>query len=67
MLKVRVPGRSGFALFFGWTVTQAAPWFRAIALEALGQRTRSGGSPEAAAPLIAGEQELRQALSVNAR
>jgi hypothetical protein len=67
MLKVRVPGRSGFALFFGWTVTQAAPRFRAIALEALGQLHQERQQPAAAAPPIAEAQELRQALSVNAR
>jgi DNA-binding SARP family transcriptional activator/tetratricopeptide (TPR) repeat protein len=46
---------------------EAAPRFRAIALEALGQLHRERQQPEAAAPLIAEAQELRQALSVNAR
>jgi DNA-binding SARP family transcriptional activator len=46
---------------------QAAPRFRAIALEALGQLHQERQQPEAAAPLIAEAQELRQALSVNAR
>jgi tetratricopeptide (TPR) repeat protein len=46
---------------------EGAPRFRAIALEALGELYRVRQHPEAAAPLIAEAQELRQALSANAR
>jgi DNA-binding SARP family transcriptional activator/tetratricopeptide (TPR) repeat protein len=46
---------------------EAAPRFRAIALEALGQLHQARQQPEVAAPLIAEAQELRQALSVSAR
>ena len=46
---------------------EGAPRFRAIALEALGELYRARQHPEAAAPLIAEAQELRQALSANAR
>jgi DNA-binding SARP family transcriptional activator len=46
---------------------EGAPRFRAIALEALGEVYRARQHPEAAAPLIAEAQELRQALSANAR
>jgi DNA-binding SARP family transcriptional activator len=46
---------------------EAAPRFRAIALEALGQLLQARQQPEAAAPLIAEARELRQALAVSAR
>ena len=46
---------------------EGAPYFRAIALEALGELYRVRQRPEAAAPLIAEAQELRQALSAIAR
>ena len=46
---------------------EGAPYFRAIALEALGELYRVRQRPEAAAPLIAEARELRQALSANAR
>ena len=46
---------------------EGAPFFRAIALEALGELYRVRQHPEAAAPLIAEARELRQALSANAR
>src|SRR6266571_5847332 len=46
---------------------EAAPRFRAIALEALGQLLEARQQPEAAAPLIAEARELRQALAVSAR
>ena len=46
---------------------EGAPRFRAIALEALGELYRARQHPEAAAPLIAEAQQLRQALSANAR
>jgi tetratricopeptide (TPR) repeat protein len=46
---------------------EGAPRFRAIALEALGELYRVRQHPEAAAPLIAEAQELRQTLSANTR
>ena len=46
---------------------EAAPRFRAIALEALGQLFQARQQPEAAAPLIAEARELRQALAMSAR
>src|SRR6266568_3398862 len=46
---------------------EAAPRFRAVALEALGQLLEARQQPEAAAPLIAEARELRQALAVSAR
>src|SRR5215471_5884085 len=46
---------------------EGAPRFRAIALEALGELYQARQEPEAAAPLIAEAQELRQALSASAR